>query len=63
MIGNKILTTHINNPMISTYDPDDEEFDSDSRYEVLQEIHEELADYNESFAQSEEGGWFYSDDD
>jgi hypothetical protein len=49
--------------MTSAYDPDDEEFDSDSRYDNLQEIHEELADYNESFAQSEEGGWFYSDDD
>lgn len=49
--------------MTSTYDPDDEEFEVDSHYDRLQEIHEELADYNESFAQSEESGWFYSDND
>ena len=49
--------------MSSNYDPEDEVFDSDSRYDFYQEIHEELADYNESFSRSEEGGWFYSDED
>jgi hypothetical protein len=49
--------------MSSNYDPEDEVFDSDSHYEIFQEIHEELADYNESFSRSEEGGWFYSDED
>lgn len=37
------------------YDPDDESHDDD--------MHEELADYNDAWAESNEEGWFYSDED
>ena len=49
------------------HDPDDEEdiasFDDFDCRENQQLLHQELADYNHSWALSNEDGWFYSDDD
>lgn len=36
--------------------------DFDAR-QAVEELYEELADYNDSAARSDEGAWFYSDDD
>lgn len=60
-------TTHRNTAMTTHHDPDDEQdfafFDDFDFRENQQLLHEEIADYNDSLALSNEDGWFYSDDD
>lgn len=42
-------------------DPDDDDdYDASA---VMNEIYEELADYNDSAARCHDEGWFYADDD
>lgn len=44
------------------HDPDDD-FDSDDYSDPFQEIREELSDFNDSWAASNDEGWFYRDED
>lgn len=44
-------------------DPDDDLEAFDAYHSFMAELYEELSDYNESAARSEEEGWFYSDED
>lgn len=44
-------------------DPDDQPDEFDHYQNVMVELYEEFADYNEAAARSEEDGWFYSDED
>ena len=41
-------------------DPDEE---TDDYQDTMHEIHEELADYNDSMSRSDDEGWFYADED
>ncbi len=42
-------------------DPEEETEDtSDDYQDTIQEIHEELADYNDSMSLSNDEGWFYT---
>ncbi len=47
--------------MTTPADPDDKL--DDLRDPELDLVSEELADYSDSFARSEEDGWFYPDED
>ena len=44
-------------------DPDEDDSDHNDYESRLNDIHEELADYNNDWASSNEDGWFYSDED
>jgi hypothetical protein len=49
--------------ILKRMDPDDNLLEFDDNQNQVAEIHEELADYNDSAARAEEDGWFYSDED
>jgi hypothetical protein len=56
-----ILSILIPIAMTTPADPDDKL--DDLRDPELDLVSEELADYSDSFARSEEDGWFYPDED
>lgn len=44
-------------------DPDDDAEGLDDYQNEMAAFYEELADYNDSAARSDEDGWFYADED
>lgn len=49
--------------MLAAMDPDEYEDHLQDHQSQMAEIYEELAEFNDNWASSNEDGWFYGDDD